>query len=113
MNKCFALSVAGLLGEKVVLDWSLPLNTGDGVEGGVSTVAPIAIGDALSDRTKAATHAFGLEAMSIGCEWGVVAFFVAVAGIVTTVAASLVADKLLLPNGLAPPSSSTLAAEVE
>lgn len=111
MPKCLPQCVAGLLGERVVLDFSLPLNTTwEGVVGGVSTL-PIAIGDALSDRSFAATHAFGLEAMSIG--WGCCAaeFVVAIAGVVTVVA-SLEVGKLLLPEYLAPPSS-TLVTEVE
>lgn len=110
MSKCLPLCVAGLLEERVVLDFSLPLNTVDGVVGGVSTL-PIAFGDALSDRSFAATHAFGVEAMSIGCGCGAVAFIVAIAGVVT-VEASLEVGKLLLPKCLALPSS-TLGAEVE
>lgn len=49
---------------------------------------PTAVGDALSDRSFAATHAFGLEAMSIGC-CGVVAFVLVVTRDVSVVAARL------------------------
>lgn len=109
MNKCLPLCVAGgLLGEKVVLDCSSPLNSGRGVAGGVSATVPIA-----------ATHAFGLEAINF--DWGGVgvgadAFDVVVTAgmVVTVVVASLVlAGKLLLPNCLAPPSSSTLVVVTE
>lgn len=82
------------------------LNTGDGVLGGVSAV-PIAVGDALSDRSCAAMHAFGLEAMSIGCG-GAVSFVIAVTRVVSAVATALVDGKLLLLlilEQLLPPST--------
>lgn len=104
----------------LVLDRSL-VNTGDGVLGGVSSVptGAAAVGDALSDRSFAATHAFGLEAVSIlGCG-GAVAFVIVavtrVASVVAAVAAAaaataLVDDKLLLLSLLKRlPTPSTLS----
>lgn len=72
---------------------------------------PTAVGDALSVRSLAATHAFGLEAMSIGCG-GVVAFVIVVTRDVSVVAIRLDGKLLLLEllkHSMPPSTFATVA----